>query len=290
MAIWNARPSGSEPRTSRVEIISRLPAHPRLAPPLLFVHGGWHAAWCWEDHFLDYFSKRGFACYALNLRGHGLSQSARDVRFVRIRHFVDDVREAVDLIGGDPIIIGHSLGGFVVQKYLETRRAELGVLLASVPPNGAFRMVRHVARLQPFAMLHSNLVFSLRPLFSDAKKVRNLLFTDRTPESIVQDCLARLQDDTILGLPDYLFLDLVKPAKITTKMLIFGAAEDRMIDAADIERTGRAYGQHPVVLPGLGHDMMIDQSWERAAEAVAIAIDRHLGTDADTQVRSSKVA
>jgi hypothetical protein len=24
-------------------------AHP---VPLLFVHGGWHAAWCW-DHFLD---------------------------------------------------------------------------------------------------------------------------------------------------------------------------------------------------------------------------------------------
>jgi len=21
--------------------------------PLLFVHGAWHGAWCWDEHFLD---------------------------------------------------------------------------------------------------------------------------------------------------------------------------------------------------------------------------------------------
>jgi len=21
--------------------------------PLLFVHGAWHAAWCWDEYFLD---------------------------------------------------------------------------------------------------------------------------------------------------------------------------------------------------------------------------------------------
>jgi hypothetical protein len=31
-------------------------AHP---VPLLFVHGAWHGAWCWDEHFLDLFADKG---------------------------------------------------------------------------------------------------------------------------------------------------------------------------------------------------------------------------------------
>lgn len=41
-------------------------AHP---VPLLFVHGGWHAAWCWDAHFLDFFADRGFRAVAVSWRG-----------------------------------------------------------------------------------------------------------------------------------------------------------------------------------------------------------------------------
>jgi hypothetical protein len=142
VAISNQRSHGDGPQGSRLEIVARLPARPRRAPPILFVHGAWHGAWCWEDHFLGYFAARGFAGYALNLRGRGASRGARDVRFCRVRDFVEDVAEAVEQIGALPILVGHSLGGFVVQKYLERHEAELGVLMASVPPNGGLRMVR----------------------------------------------------------------------------------------------------------------------------------------------------
>ncbi len=27
--------------------------------PILFVHGAWHGAWCWEN-FLPYFAERGY--------------------------------------------------------------------------------------------------------------------------------------------------------------------------------------------------------------------------------------
>ena len=37
-------------------------AHP---VPLLFVHGGWHGAWCWDDHFLDFFAAAGYRAVAL---------------------------------------------------------------------------------------------------------------------------------------------------------------------------------------------------------------------------------
>jgi pimeloyl-ACP methyl ester carboxylesterase len=272
-------------QSARLEIVSRLPAKPRAATPIVFVHGAWHAAWCWEDNFLNYFSDLGFACYAVNLRGHGASLGTRDVRFVRIRHYVEDLTEAVASIGGNPILVGHSLGGFVVQKYLEKSQARLGVLMASIPPTGAFRMLKKIMASQPKDLLVANLMFSLKPLFSTSEKVRNSLFSSSTPDDIVEQCTARLQDDVIIGFLDYLFLNLVDTSKISTKVLTFGAAEDHMIDKVDLDVTGRAYGRAPVIIPELGHDMMIDRHWERAAQAIALDIEAHLDSN-----RSSRLA
>lgn len=36
-------------------------------PPLVFVHGSFHAAWCWAEHWFPFFSEHGFDCYALSL-------------------------------------------------------------------------------------------------------------------------------------------------------------------------------------------------------------------------------
>jgi pimeloyl-ACP methyl ester carboxylesterase len=71
--------------------------------PLLFVHGGWHAAWCWDDNFLDFFAARG----SLN------AYSVDD--------YVDDVRTAASRFDTPPVVVGHSMGGYVVQKYLESK-------------------------------------------------------------------------------------------------------------------------------------------------------------------------
>src|SRR5215813_5709991 len=54
-------------------------AHP---VPLLFVHGGWHGAWCWDDHFLDFFADAGYRAVALSLRGHGASPTPKPLHRV----------------------------------------------------------------------------------------------------------------------------------------------------------------------------------------------------------------
>lgn len=38
-------------------------------PPLVFVHGSYHGAWCWRENFMPYFSAAGYDCYAISLRG-----------------------------------------------------------------------------------------------------------------------------------------------------------------------------------------------------------------------------
>lgn len=112
----------------------RISPHPT---PLLFVHGGCHAAWCWDEHFLDFFADNGFRAVALSLRGHGGSRLTKNLQSCSMSDYLDDLRWAADELGGQPVLVGHSVGGFLVQKYLESRGVPAGVLLASTPPQGA---------------------------------------------------------------------------------------------------------------------------------------------------------
>jgi hypothetical protein len=45
------------------EIISKPPGSGSDKTPILFAHGAWHAAWCWDENFLSYFYKRGYPAY-----------------------------------------------------------------------------------------------------------------------------------------------------------------------------------------------------------------------------------
>jgi hypothetical protein len=58
-----------------LEVISQPPLAPRERPPLVFVHGSFHAAWCWAEHWLPFFSRAGFPCYALSLRAQVRSRA-----------------------------------------------------------------------------------------------------------------------------------------------------------------------------------------------------------------------
>jgi len=52
-----------------LEVVAQPPLAPgERRPPLVFVHGSFHAAWCWAEHWLPFFSRAGFPCYALSLR------------------------------------------------------------------------------------------------------------------------------------------------------------------------------------------------------------------------------
>ena len=71
-----------------------IPKHTAPLPsvPLLVVHGGWHAAWCWDDHYLDFFAENGFQAAAVSLRAHGKSATSQRLRTCSIADYVDDVK------------------------------------------------------------------------------------------------------------------------------------------------------------------------------------------------------
>ena len=58
--------------------------------PLLFVHGAWHAAWCWDENFLGFFADKGYRAVALSLRNHG-SSDENNPRKSSVADLVSDV-------------------------------------------------------------------------------------------------------------------------------------------------------------------------------------------------------
>lgn len=63
--------------------------------PVLFVHGGFHAAWCWDANFLDYFANRGFRAVVVSLRAHGGSTTTQRLESCSISDYIEDVGSAV---------------------------------------------------------------------------------------------------------------------------------------------------------------------------------------------------
>ena len=166
--------------------------------PLLFVHGGWHAAWCWDDQFLNFFADNGFRAVAVSLRGHGGSTRSTSLNACSIADYVDDVAAAAAMLGTDPVLIGHSMGGFVVQQFLHTYRAPAAVLLASMPARAAQRaaVALRITRRHPGVSMRAYTVGSAADLVNTPRLAREHFFSVHTPEAVVEACAARLQAES----------------------------------------------------------------------------------------------
>ena len=127
-------------------------------PPLLFVHGGFHAAWCWDEHYLDFFAERRWAAHALSLRGHGESDGRDRIRDWTLDDNAADVGQAVDEIGGSAILLGHSMGGAIGERCWATDERIAGLaLLAGSPLRPAASVVAKMLLRRPLALLRGQL-------------------------------------------------------------------------------------------------------------------------------------
>ena len=88
--------------------------------PILFCHGTGSGSWIWSN-FCKYFSSKGWDSYAINYRGHYLSDQLKNLGDCHFMDYVDDVETVVDYLKKAPYLFGHSLGGIVAQKYAERK-------------------------------------------------------------------------------------------------------------------------------------------------------------------------
>ena len=263
-----------------LEVIARECAGESDRPPLLFVHGAGHGAWCWAEHFLDFFAEHGFDSYALSLRGHGKSGGRERLRWTSIAEYVSDVERVAAGLPREPVLVGHSLGGLVVQKYLEGRESPAAVLLAPPPRNGMLGPAVRTFRDHPWLSLQALLNGTPRRLFATPELVRKFFFSPGLGEEQVCEYAARMGSESSLALLQLMYTRPDRARIRGTSLLVLGGGLDYFIRPPAIRRTAEAYDAEWRVLPGVAHDLMLDAGWRQAAEAMLEWLERTLGSGA----------
>jgi pimeloyl-ACP methyl ester carboxylesterase len=231
---------------------------------ILLVHGAWHGPWCWSA-FAKRLTEYGHDVRAAQLRDHDRPPPGRI--WHHVHHYVDDVRRSVVDFPTPPVLVGHSLGGLVVQKYLERGIASGIVLMASSPPRGTIAAVARLARKHPTTFLKANLLARLRPFVSTPALVRELFFTPHTPQDIVDACFASVQDESYLAFIDTMIV-LPRPRRIRVPVLVLGAERDTIFTMDEVRQTARAYRTEAEIFADMGHHMMLDTGWTNVADRV----------------------
>lgn len=258
-----------------IGVLKILKADPGQKPgrlPLLFVHGMWEGAWFWKG-YLDFFSSRGYACYALNLRGHDGSKPASDIGKVSIRDYIADVRAVAERLD-NPVLIGHSMGGLLVQKLAELLNPPAIVAITPAAPRGIFAL--KTWPVIQAALRHSPEIFLRRPLMPGKSEMKRLELhrlppdeQDRVYDRQVPESGRQTFEIAVKGLP-------VDASKVRCPVLVIGATEDRITSAKMVRKIARKYDADYMEYSRFAHMIVLEPGWERVAEDIAIWLERAL--------------
>jgi pimeloyl-ACP methyl ester carboxylesterase len=247
---------------SKLELLEAQPEADTGKAPILFVHGASHAAWCWENWMVAA-ADAGHPAYAVSLAGHGGSPGSL-VRSSLGTYVYDVIRTAASL-PSQPVIVGHSLGGLVVQKAISRYPARGAVLVAPIPARPGVGTLTSIARRHPGdaakIMVGGSLPMRADYLFNRLDPDTARAYADRCGN---ESPAAQFQ--VLLHRP-------AGPPKGGAPVLVFGTPNDALVPIADVRDTARRMDAELIEFPGIGHDMMLDGGWEEPAEAMLGWID-----------------
>ena len=224
---------------------------------LVFVHGMCHGSWCWEEQFIPYFEQLGYHCIAFNLPGHEMQGRTKRISY-SLNDYVQALHQVVSNLEAPPIIIGHSMGGMIVQQFLKTGSCKKAVLMSSVPPKGvlaaSLRVVCRYPGVIPY-LVRRNLVGA---------------FT-KYPQLILNDpalCAKYAPEMCSESFMAYLGLMLPVSHKTSVPILVVGGSEDGLITVQEFSQTAKHYGAKLAIIQGGSHDLMLDADAEKTAKVI----------------------
>ncbi len=252
---------------------------PSRRPPLLFVHGSFCGGWVWVEHFLPFFAKSGWRCVAVSLRGHGKSDGRKQLDTLGLADYVADVAAATAEFDRPPVVIGHSMGGLVVQQFVQRHKAAGLALLApaSLSGLGGSLMAMSLGRPDLLRALSRVQTSGMEPADFDA--IRRALFSPDFPADLALRYLPLFQRESMRA-----NMELMAPqwlsvmARPRLPVLVAGGRDDCFVPSADMRLTAIFWGAETHILDDVPHAMMLDTSWRVPADVLAEWLGRRFET------------
>jgi pimeloyl-ACP methyl ester carboxylesterase len=150
----------------------------------VLIHGAWHGAWCWHK-VVDALRAEGHRVVAPDLPGHG--EDPEPPAKVTLESYGDRACEAIDAQDEDVILVGHSMGGFVISLAADRRpeRIRKLVYLAAFIPTPGETFAQGTAETVTPALLESTIpvedgsAVNLRP-----ESLREVFYADCSDEDV----------------------------------------------------------------------------------------------------------
>jgi pimeloyl-ACP methyl ester carboxylesterase len=189
--------------------------------------------------------------------------------------YVDDLKHIIKDLDGDVFIIGHSMGGFILQHYLFDCSSKVKgvVLLCAVPNTGLWRLIPKLIMNYPFHFIVSCLKMSWLPIIKNSKRLKRLMFSDSYPKNQMRVVTEAMQEESFLAFLEMVFLRLPKIKSSPVPMMIVGAKNDYLVSEDSIKKMAAYFQVEPLIINDAAHCFMFEPGWEKVADKVADFFD-----------------
>ncbi len=237
------------------------------SPPLLLVHGSFCGAWIWEKYFIPALAEAGFRGAALSLRGHGKSEGHDKIGSFGVRDFLADIAAAAALFDRDPIVVGHSLGGYLAQRYALDREVSGLILLASPSLAGLSGASLHISMRNPSLAVQIAKLLACGTESVDARVVGEAIFKGQIGEDEMEAMLPYLQRESSRVVTEAAWPQLRMP-RDDVPTLVLGGDSDDFVPASDLYYEAFYWGAEMKILPRTPHGFMLTPAWKPAMDVI----------------------
>ena len=217
-------------------------ANASYLPPLVFLHGSYHGAWCYAENFLPYFASAGYDTMAVSFRAQGESDKGNLKVSGDLKSHVADIASFVGTLARPPVLIAHSFGGLVAEAYatyLDSKQPNDGdgvnkggqkgnnsfkwesntalpslsglALLSSVPPSGNKDIIIRITKKSFMTSMKITMAFVFRAFEKNIDMARETFFSEDIPIEDLKRYHKKLAEASRVRLLDLSELNKILP-------------------------------------------------------------------------------
>jgi pimeloyl-ACP methyl ester carboxylesterase len=248
---------------------------------IVFIHGMYMNSLCWEK-WITLFHAKGYRCLAPDWPGRDkpvevLRKNHPDQQLGRLTlsgvldHYADTIRTLND----KPILIGHSMGGLVVQLLLQRDIAAAGVALDPAPPMGVFTtkwsfLKSNWPHITPF-------VSGSRPIEMSFERFQ-YTFVNTMPLAEQRAAYERYVTPESRRVPRESLTARIDFTKPHPPLLLIAGSDDNIIPASLVRSNHRKYRRSPSItefkeFAGRTHFIVGQKNWEEVANHILAWLD-----------------
>jgi pimeloyl-ACP methyl ester carboxylesterase len=223
---------------------------------------------------MDDFAAHGYEVHSFSMPGHGKSGKSKSLHLYTATDFVNALSQVIDSITPTPFVIAHSLGGYVLQRYLKKHTLPAAVLLGTLPHYGVIPFYLRYFMRHPLRYLTSVLSLNIDRMMRSPKLIREYLITDGA--AISPDVLLeKLENESLFAALEAMLP--VGKIQAGTPILVVAGQNDGIFPQQEEERVAEHYNADMIVQSGQNHNLMVEHGWQQTASDIRSWLEMQKG-------------